>query len=1400
MIAVLMLLPFADAASPDASRRDVAAVEAVVPLDFEDPWTALAFVRGLAKRDTVGRDEIAVALHRLVDDPVVGSQALDELYHLAVTEAVRPGWRDLYDTLRSRPQGRSPEGRRLLDLRAAQARIDDAGTRPEAIQSLRRLLREDPRRDDVRLALAHALLAHDRADEAEPLFASVDGGAATEGLLRALIALNRLDEAKDVVQTLDVPKKHPLAQAVADGSLSARVQALVDGGYLDTAGAVLRRFDGSVTQVDAWTRVTQALLQAGDATGAVTMLERMAKEQPSASPIRRQLVDAWLEAGDPGAAKRVAGDDETAQRLVYAVDLLTSATEPVLARADAIERAYRLAPRQPEVVRQRAELLLAQGRSAEARQLLEPIMAERPRAGGLQVVFDRAALASNDPSAVLTAHRQGLRNATPWDFWPRIGALAGMHTLMAEGLKARDQFAEAVFHYRAAIALQPDQIGYYKGLGGTLWAAGRLDEAAAAYLTALARDPVDVDALGSAVRIRLAAGDPAGAEALLDRADLRSPAARDLREDVSVALLLADIEQALASGLETDVRAAFQDLLVRYPDNPRILHALGDTLMRYGKPADALAVYQRARTLRGTDPWLAMAEATAHVQLNRPDEALRVLDALGPLDDDKAITAANRVRADALRIEGDRLWHDLDRHQAAFDAYQKALDLHPSPWTMVSLAGLYLDHRQPAVALAFYDAALRTDPSLREATMGRVTALQQLGRLDDARLALEDLGRRDTGAAVWSIQDSMEIQEALRQVDAMGLKGDFRRARALLDDISSKYPDSPHVDAAMGSLMLVQGQPGVALKRAERALANDPTHGRALAVAMDAGLQLGRMDEVVRLTEAALDAGGGERARIALENALFASRVEHAGSLAKSGRRRAAELELTDLRATVSDNPDHWALLGGGYLSLDLTVEALEVYERSLEFDPDHVPSIIGRASATESLGNLRQASKILDEAFERVPDARLGLALAGVQGRLGRWNRGLRTLEQVRQLGDGGAELPPQARVEALPVLPLPDGTVPEDAPPAQDDELTGQVTLAAVEELEDSLSANHYPYGDIGGGFVGRTGEEGENLLNSGILGAAVSEFYAGPLRIEADVLSVLLDDGLNEQLGVSAAIGVATAARSKVGFQAKIGTSPLGFDVGNYLTWLGQVSVASGPYITVGADTGRTPVTDSLLSWAGLVDATTNQTFGLASNTWGGGWISLSNAKLTDAGARFRIGFVEALGMERVGRQELSAWGGQAFGSESVKVRVGGNFTWLSHDQQIDRFVIGSSGVFSPRTYTVGLVRGSVNWKPNYSGTELHATGGIGVQSMSGEASPYFQPGVFRAFELGAGLRFALTDDGWRIGLDAKTETTGNFWSQTTVLFRLGFIPEWTGIRSFRPVSSIHGTGMGNLTAAP
>ncbi|MBX2803360.1 MAG: BCSC C-terminal domain-containing protein [Myxococcales bacterium] len=1368
---------------------------------LEDPWARLAVARGLVQDESASADEAAVALLRLTTDDAVGANALDELFDLAVTEGAHTGWRDLYDALLS-SRALSPDAQVVLATRAARARASEPGTRAEAIAALKALQKQYPKRTDVGLALADALLAAGEVGPARVQYQRADAsGRGTEGLVLALLAANRIEEAREYA-TASLASDHPLRKAARNGRLGARVQALVAAGHLELARSRLLAEDAKAAEVDASEILAEALLARGDARLAAEVLGRLVRADGGRNAVRRQWVAALLEAGEVAGAKAAAGTHEASAQAVYAVELLTGGLDNASERASEIARAHQLAPDLPVVVRHKVALLLAQERSREAQKVLLPTLQARPRDGTLQQLHDQVALALQTPEQVLAAHRERLAVSTPSDFWPRIGALAGAHTLVAEHHKQAKRFDQARAHYQTALALQPQMAGYYAGIGGVLWASGQLDAAQRAYLVAHRRAPGDVASFESAVRIALAQGEVARAEELLASSRLRSPVVRKLQEDVAVAKLLQGITDALRDGLETDVRSAFQDLLVRFPDNPRILHALGDTLMRHGKPADAHKVYSRARVLDPANHWLTLAVAQAELDLERPDDAQLTLDDVPTGEDEHLDAALRTARARALRASGDRLHEDMGRDEEAFEAYSQSLQLAVDTWTLSSLAGLYLAHAQPSVALAFYDAAIEADHGNRAAKLGRITALQQLGRLPAARTALEDLGRRGAGVDVWQIQDSMEIQQALQDVDHWVLKGDLRRARQQLDQVASRHPESPHVDAAMGSLMLVQGQAGMALQRAERALLVDPKHGRALAVAMDAGLQLSRMNDVVRLMEGALDAGGGEPARVALENALFASRVETAVQLAKDGRRRQAEQELADLQDAVSDNPDHWALLGGGYLEMDLAARALEIYDRSLEREPEHVPSLIGRASAREALGSPGEAARLLADAYEEVSDARIGIALAQVQGRLGRFKQAKSTLQEVRE-GDRTTRAASErrfGRIEPLPVVPLPSGVVPEDQGPLVSGALAGRVSKSEIDALDAELSSNHYPYGDVGGGFVGRTGTVGENLLNSAVMGAALGDFYAGPFRLQADVLSVLVDNGGAEEIGVSAAIGVRSPAHSRIGFDVRVGTSPLGFTIGNYLTWLGQLTASVGPHVTVGADTGRAPVTDSLLSWAGTTDEATGTRFGMASSTWGGGWISMNNPNLTDGGVRFRAGFVDALGMERNGRQQIDAWGGQSIGDEVVTIRIGGNFAWIANDRQIDGFEVGGAGVFSPRSYTVGLVRGDVDWTPSIGGTQVCATGAVGVQSMTGEASPYFQPGVFRAFEMGAGLRLPLAD-AWKVGLDAKNQSMGNVWSQTTVVFRIGHVPGWTGRRSYADVSPIHGTGLsGSMVCGP
>ncbi len=1372
-----------------------AVLAAEAALDLSDPWQQLAFTRELAK-DPVFADEAAVSLMALRELETIKDPASSELYLLAVKEDTHPGWRDIYNTLLS-AGGLSAEGRLAVQIRVAEALVGAPETRARAVASLQGLVAANPQRTDARLALARALMVDQRPDEARAIFLGTTGGAvARRGALVALVALGRLEDAEVLVDGLRLETDSPLRRALDQGSLATRAAAVGAEGYPELAAWAVAREDPRASQPDAWRALAEVQLRAGQPGAAARSLATAVENNPDRPELRELWTAALLEAGDLEGAREAAGSQEAALQQLYAVQLVTDEAGAAAGRAGEVERAYRLAPRQPQVLQLYAEQLLAAGEGEAAREAVAAALETRPNDEGLLALYVRAALAADAPGEALAAHRASILALSDLDrFWERAGALAGLYSQVAEHYKARGQTDKALWHYRVALAMRPDAWEYYSGIGGVYWSAGDLRAARAAYREAYNKNPDELGALQGLVGITLAMGKPRDALAVLDESTLQAPQLLELREQARIALLLEDIIYALDAGLEEDAMRSYRDLLVRYPDNPRILHSLGDALMRGDKPAEALEAYQQARAFDPNNAWLALAEANAQIELGRMQWAQDVLEEIRPGEDEDLAAEVRRVQARVLRSEGDRLWHDLGRDREAFDLYARALELDLDPWTLTAVGGLYLEHGQPSVAQAFFEDALARDPDNQLAALGRIRSLQALGELDAARAGLEGLDRGAADEEAWAVQESMEIQAAIAEVDRLRLAGDSRRAQAKLEDIGRRYPDSPHVDAAMGSLYLDQEQPRKALQYAERALDDDPTHGRALVVAMEAGLALARMSEVLVLFERAQEVGGGERARLALDNAQFAASVEQAAALNREGRWKEGRDKLDELAQGMADNPDHWALLAGGYLALGLNEDARAAYDQALEIDAEHIPSLIGVASVEEARGFLTSAERWLSDQFDRTEDASVGLQLARVQGRLGRWRAGMATLERVRQASPVAAEPMGWAAVKPLPVLPLSDGSLPEDLPPAVTPGVASGVALQKVDALEAQLGAAHYPYGDIGGGSLGRTGEEGFNWMTSAVVTASVSEIYAGPVRLLADVVTVYVDDGVNTQDGLGASAGFATPADRRIGLEARAGTSPIGFDAGSYVTWKGVLKLALDPRVEVAGDTGRVPVTDSLLSWAGRFEDGTP--YGLVSYTWGGGWLSLNSPSLADGGVRVRVGTLGGLAMDPVSRREFTGWAGQRMGTDDFSVRIGGNFTWLTHSEQIDGFEVGQAGVFTPRRFTSGLVRGDLLWTPDFSTTTLCGGAAIGMQSIDTQDSLYSSAGTFRAFAAGAGLRFPLTDD-WQVAIDARTESTGSDWSQQSILFRLGYLPPWTELQRLKNPSESHGTGIANMSA--
>ncbi|MBI3565717.1 MAG: tetratricopeptide repeat protein [Elusimicrobia bacterium] len=218
----------------------------------------------------------------------------------------------------------------------------------------------------------------------------------------------------------------------------------------------------------------------------------------------------------------------------------------------------------------------------------------------------------SDPPAGAPLQAKLLRDS--WTGFSTDAASAPLHAYRGHDLMRRGQAAEGLRALERAAGLEP--AGWILAwLGEAYRAAGRLDEALAALDRALTLDPRYDNAYAWRATLKLGRGDAAGALADLDRAlGLRSTArawhdrARALRALGRVPESLDSLERAVRLNAELGwggpkAEAAAAALAeIRALDagqDPRLAEWEGETLLRLGRPGEALAALKDAATAWG---------------------------------------------------------------------------------------------------------------------------------------------------------------------------------------------------------------------------------------------------------------------------------------------------------------------------------------------------------------------------------------------------------------------------------------------------------------------------------------------------------------------------------------------------------------------------------------------------------------------------------------------------------------------------------------------------------------------------------------------------------------------------------------------------------------------------------
>jgi tetratricopeptide (TPR) repeat protein len=216
----------------------------------------------------------------------------------------------------------------------------------------------------------------------------------------------------------------------------------------------------------------------------------------------------------------------------------------------------------------------------------------------------------------------------------------------------------------------------------------------------------------------------------------------------------------------------------------------------------------------------------------------------------------------------------------------------------------------------------------------------------------------------------------LRQAAETGNPSFYGRAEAALDRAAELAPDDPATVIGQGTLALALHRFPEALELGMRATGALPSNADALAVLVDAQVEMGYYDDAEASLQRMLDVRPGLPA-LARTSYLRELHGDLPGAVEAMTRAEAAGSDPFAV-ATVA------ALLGDLHFTEGELGAAAAAYERALRASPGLVGAEVGRARVLAVEGRVEEAVAVLDDVVDRFPAVDAVVLLGDLQARLG--------------------------------------------------------------------------------------------------------------------------------------------------------------------------------------------------------------------------------------------------------------------------------------------------------------------------------------------------------------------------------------------------------------------------------
>lgn len=334
------------------------------------------------------------------------------------------------------------------------------------------------------------------------------------------------------------------------------------------------------------------------------------------------------------------------------------------------------------------------------------------------------------------------------------------HYLMGKSLRAQAQFAAAAVEFQNAKNDAEYKKSSLKNLGEIYYMLN-LDEQAVKYLT----QAIALDSQNSELHLKLA-----GCYEHLGKLE-------NAAREYNLALNNSKNNAEILDSLENIWRQKVQDC----PDDAEAHANLGAIFQRKNDYNAALAQYERAESLNPSNITTRLNIGTLYQAKKEYETAIEAYDTIIAVD-------ANYMPAYLYKAQ---CYKALGVKNAAIQNYKLALNLDPTNKSIKDeLYALYEENMTPEERLNYYYEKITQEPQNAELTYKYAYELHKAGRIAEAISFYEATTKLDS-----SNEDAY-----INLVQAFQQQGNFERAREVLNDAKTKFPENQTIKKQLASL------------------------------------------------------------------------------------------------------------------------------------------------------------------------------------------------------------------------------------------------------------------------------------------------------------------------------------------------------------------------------------------------------------------------------------------------------------------------------------------------------------------------------------------------------------------------------------------------------------------------